>query len=151
MKRKIVYLLIMFVFCIFSITYSYADNVQDALNPLKGDIEKNVTSLTTVVFIMLGIFAILALVEAIITGNKSKSTNMLSNKGIRFLEVLFLIILLVLLSYEYVKIENIVIKVIGILLSLFTFYQRVSNKNRKWAYSVLTIDMLLYIGINIFN
>lgn len=150
MKKKIICILIMVLFSICILTSVAANSVDEALTPLKGEIEKNVTSLTTVVFIMIGIFAIIAFTEALITGNKSKSINMLSNKGIRFLEVLFLIILLILVVYEYVRVENIIIKCIGILLSLFCFYQRVSNKNRKWAYTILTLDMLLYIGINIF-
>lgn len=150
MKKKIICLFIIILFSVCNINGIFASTVDEVLNPLQGDIEKNVTSLTTVIFIMLGIFAIMAVIEAIIAGNKSKSTNMLSNKGIRFLEVLSLIILLALLIFEYFRIANIVVKVVGIILSLFAFYQRVSNKNRKWAYSVLTLDMLLYIGINIF-
>ena len=148
--KKIISLIFLFAISILGVVNSYASNVDDALKPLKGDIEKNVTSLTTVIFIMLGIFLVLALIEAIVAGKKNVSTKIMSNKGIRFLEVMFLIALLVLLVYEYIRLESIVIKAIGIILSLFAFYQRVSNKNRRWAYITLTLDMLLYIGINIF-
>lgn len=143
-------IIVLIVILIISICNIYAANVDDVLKPLKGDIEKNVTSLTTVIFIMLGIFLVLALIEAIVAGKKNVSTKIMSNKGIRFLEVMFLIILLVLLIYEYIRLDGIVVKAIGIVLSLFAFYQRVSNKNRRLAYITLTLDMLLYIGINIF-
>lgn len=151
MKKKIVYLFMFLIISAFSFVNVYAESVDSALEPLKGDIENNVSSLTTVIFIMLGVFGILALIEAIIAGKKSKSTSFLSNKLIRFFEVLILIIIVVLLLYEYVMIDNKVIIAIGIVLTLFAFYQRVSNKNRKWAYTTLAIDVILYICTKYFS
>lgn len=151
MKKKIVYLFVVLIVSVFSFVNIYAESVDDALEPLKGNIENNVSSLTTIIFIMLGVFGILALVEAIITDKKSKSTSFLSNKLIRFFEVLILIIIVILLLYEYIMIDNKIIIALGIVLTLFVFYQRVSNKNRKWAYTTLAIDLVLYICAKYFG
>lgn len=148
MKKKVLNLLTVIMLLCSTI---YGTTVKDSLKPLRQDVETNVESLGTVIFVILGIFVVIAIIELMLKESKSNRKKLGSNKIIRFIEVTILIVLLLMLCIEYFRLNNVIIKIIGIILSLFTFYQRVSNKNRRWAYITLTLDMLLYIGINIFR
>lgn len=129
---------------------SYA-GVQSELQPLENDIKDNFTSLTTTIIIMLGVFAILGIIYKLITNQKIFKNKFASNKLVRFIEVTIFTAITAMMIYEFFCMDNIYIKCLGIVIALFAFYQRVSNKNRKWAYTAFIIEVIIYAIAIIFT
>lgn len=128
---------------------SYA-GVQSELQPLENDIKDNFTSLTTTIIIMLGVFVILGIIYKLITNQKIFKNKFASNKLVRFIEVTLFMAITALMIYEFISINNIYVKCLGIVTALFAFYQRVSNKNRKWAYTAFIVEVVIYAVAIIF-
>lgn len=68
-----------------------------------------------------------------------------SNKFIRIIEVTSLVMLLVILGNEFLSMYHVIYTSIGLVLLFFTFFQRVSNKDRRFAYIGLCMSFVLCI------
>lgn len=149
--KKACKLIIVLLFVVFKISSNIYATVSDELAPMREGIMANFTSLTTTIIIMLGVFAILGIIYKLITHQKIFKNKFASNKLVRFIEVTIFTAITAMMIYEFFCMDNIYIKYLGIVIALFAFYQRVSNKNRKWAYTAFIIEVIIYAIAIIFT
>lgn len=138
------YIRIFLILIMFVLIFNPVMAVEERLEPMKEQLGGNISTLTASIIIMLVVFFVLSIIEKVMTGKKIIKNRFSSNIFVRFVEVLLFVIITVLMMYEFININNIYVKCIGIVVALFALYQRISNKNRKWAYTTFIIDVGIY-------
>lgn len=145
---RIIFSLMMLLIYNYITCFSYC--VEEITAPLETSIISNFSMLILFIVMTFAVLLLLSLAIKVITGRKIFTGKFLSNKFVRFVEVSLFISVVVFLISEYIEVWKKYYSIGGIVLAVFAFYQRISNKNRKLGYISLIITMVIYAIYKIF-
>lgn len=150
MKKSIRVIFSLMILLIYNYVTCFSYCVEEITAPVEKSIISNFSILILAIVGTFGILFILSLAIKVITGRKIFTGKFLSNKFVRFVEVSLFISVVVFLISEYIEVWKKYYSIGGIVLAVFAFYQRISNKNRKLGYISLIITMVIYAIYKIF-
>lgn len=149
-KLKIVYNILAVLIYKALTSFSYC-GIEEITDPLKNKILSNFKILILTIILTAIVLFLLSFIIKKITGTKIITGSFLNNKFVRFIEVFLFISIIAFLISEYTLTWKKHYSVGGIIIAIFAFYQRVSNKNRKYAYISLIVSIILYIVFRVLN
>jgi len=146
--KKIHFILIICFTIFFANNVCFAINIEQCKSIINLSENSLNRSLNTVVVSVFLIFVLLFILGLMTKENKCKvltTQHVKNNQTARILEVILLIAILIFLGNEFLEMYNLYYTSIGLIMVMYTFYQRVSNKNRRYAYITILITTLFYL------
>lgn len=151
MKKSMRVIISVMMLLIYNYITYFSYCVEEITAPVETSIISNFSMLILIIVTTFAVLFLLSLAIKVMTGKKIFTGKFLSNKFVRFVEVSLFISIVIFLISEYIEVWKKYYSIGGIVLAVFGFYQRVSNKNRKIGYISLIMTLVIYAIFKMFG